>query len=100
MESAFRFYRRLFDFSSFTTHKYNEYIQASLMNRELLLVLLLAILGSMGVFRRVALRVQNLQGVAIWVADGVKLAGLMLIFWWSVALIMAGSYSPFIYFRF
>lgn len=93
-------YRRLFDFSAFTAHKYNAYIQASLLNRELLLVLFVAVLGAAGFWRWLGKRLDNLDG---WVARAWDLASLFLllfIFWLCCMQIVAGSYSPFIYFRF
>jgi len=100
IQSTLHFYRRLFDFTPFQAHKYNEYLQASLMNRELLLVLLLAILGSAGFFRFAFRHLERLGGMAATAFQSFSLAGYLLMFWWSVALIMAGTYSPFIYFRF
>jgi alginate O-acetyltransferase complex protein AlgI len=100
LHSAFQFYRRLFDFTPFTAHKYNEYIQASLLNRELLLVLLITVLGSTGFFAFTARRLEMMKGIVAYAWQSMALAGFLIIFWWSVALIMAGSYSPFIYFRF
>ncbi|MBU6325049.1 MAG: MBOAT family protein [Bacteroidetes bacterium] len=100
LHAAFRYYGRLFDFTPFTAHKYNEYIQASLMNRELLLVLFLAVLGSAGFFAFAARKLELMKGIAANSWQLLALAGYLLIFWWSVALILAGSYSPFIYFRF
>lgn len=100
LEATMKYYGRLFDFTPFTAHKYNEYIQASLMNTELLLVLLVAVLGSTGLFACLSRQTLRLNGAAAHAWHFLTAAGYLLIFWWSVALITAGSYSPFIYFRF
>ncbi|MEY3983343.1 MAG: hypothetical protein RL160_900 [Bacteroidota bacterium] len=100
LEATMQYYGRLFDFTPFTAHKYNEYIQASLLNTELLLVLLVAVLGSAGFFAFLARQTDRLKGAAAPSWKLISVAGYLLIFWWSVALITAGSYSPFIYFRF
>jgi hypothetical protein len=100
LEATMQYYGRLFDFTPFTAHKYNEYIQASLLNAELLLVLFVAVLGSAGFFTFLARQAAGLHGAAAHSWRFMAAAGYLLIFWWSVALITAGSYSPFIYFRF
>lgn len=93
-------YQRLFDFSAFTAHKYNDYIQASLFNRELLLVLLVAVLGAAGVWRWQGKRLEMLSGWSVRLWDMACLGFLIGIFWLCCMQIVAGSYSPFIYFRF
>lgn len=100
LNATFQYYKRLFDFTPFNAHKYNEYIQASLMNRELLLVLFIAVLGSAGFFAFASRKLDLMKGIAASSWQLLGLAGYLLIFWWSVSLILAGSYSPFIYFRF
>lgn len=100
LDDTWAMYRRLFDFSAFTAHKYNDYIQASLLNRELLLVLLLAILGAAGVWRWLGKRMDALSGWPARIWDGLCLCFLIGIFWLCCMQIVAGSYSPFIYFRF
>jgi alginate O-acetyltransferase complex protein AlgI len=100
LEAALRFYARLFDFSPFLEHKYNAYIQASLLNSELMLVLLISLLGSAGLFQMFANRLESAAGWKFVVYDALRLAGLLLVFWLCTMNIVAGSYSPFIYFRF
>jgi len=100
LSDTWSMYRRLFDFSAFNAHKYNDYIQASLFNRELLIVLVIAVLGAAGFWRWSGNRMEKLQGwkAAVW--DIASLVFFAAIFWLCCMQIVAGSYSPFIYFRF
>jgi alginate O-acetyltransferase complex protein AlgI len=100
LSDTWAMYRRLFDFSVFNTHKYNDYIQASLFNRELLMVLLIAVLGAAGFWRWSGNRMEKLRGWRAGVWDIASLAFFTAIFWLCCMQIVAGSYSPFIYFRF
>lgn len=100
LADTWEMYRRLFDFTPFTAHKYNAYIQASLFNRELLLVVLISVLGAAGCWRMAGDRLNKTEGPAAVAWDFLRLFFLVVVFWLCCMQIVAGSYSPFIYFRF
>lgn len=100
LEQTGLMYLKLFGLSAEPIGKYYQYMHASVLTRDLLLITLITIFFSMGgkqwlesLRRRNYLT--NLKSLEV-----LKSISLILLFLLCSSYIVAGSYSPFIYFRF
>jgi len=78
-----------------------EYHPALYLNAELILILAAGIVGSTPLLPALARLRERIQAAGLGLAvEAVRVLGLGAILWGSAMLMAAGTYNPFIYFRF